>query len=123
MTPEIDRLLQSCEPAVRDLTRRACEVVLAVFPDAVVTVDDQNTRFGPTVGFGTTSGYKGLCFTVSPQLTHVTLGIAQGAYLADPSGLMEGTGKVHRHVKLRQSEDLNRPELRQIMAAAMARAR
>jgi hypothetical protein len=33
---------------------------------------------------------------------------------------MEGTGRVHRHVKLRRAEDLDRPELRQLMAAAMA---
>lgn len=33
---------------------------------------------------------------------------------------MEGTGRVHRHVKLRQAADLDRPELRRLMDAAMA---
>ena len=123
MNGDVDRALKSCDLAIREVARRACDEVLAIFPDAVVTVDEQNPRFGPTIGFGTTTGYKGLRFTVTPQRTHVTLGIARGTELPDPSGLMEGTGKVHRHVKLRQPQDLDRPELRELMAEAMARGR
>lgn len=122
MNGELDRALEASEPSMLEVARRACDAVLAIFPDALVTVDDQNPRFGTTIGFGTTNGYKGLRFTITPQRAHVTLGIAHGAELRDPTGLMEGTGKVHRHVKLRQPEDLERPELRQLMAAAMARA-
>ena|SRR5215472_2157226 len=123
MNDDVERAVDSCPPAVRDLARRACSTVLAVFPDAVVTVENQNPRFGTTIGFGTTTGYRGLRFTVTPQRTHVTLGIAHGADLPDPGGLLEGTGKVHRHVKLRQLQDLDRPELRDLMAAAMAHGR
>ena len=120
MNRDVERALESCAPPIREVALRTCNAVLAIFPDAVVTVENQNPRFGTTIGFGTSVGYKGLRFTVTPQRTHVTLGIAHGADLPDPSGLTEGTGKVHRHVKLRQLQDLDRPELRQLMAAAMA---
>jgi len=53
----------------------------------------------------------------------VTLGIGHGADLPDPGGLMEGTGRVHRHVKLRRPEDVDRPGLRELLAAAMAQER
>jgi len=122
MNDDVDGALESCDPAIREVARRACDAVLAIFPDAVVTVDEQNPRFGKTIGFGTTTGYKGLRFTVTPQRAHVTLGIAHGSDLPDPSRLMEGTGKVHRHIKLRRPQDLDRPDLRELMAAAMARA-
>lgn len=118
---DVDRVLEGCEPPVREVARRACDAVLAIFPDAVVTVDEGNPRFGPTIGFGTTTGYKGLRFTVTPQRAHVTFGIAYGAGLPDPEGLMEGTGKVHRHVKLRTASDMDRPALRALMSAAMER--
>ena len=108
---------------MREVALRACNTVLAIFPGAVVTVQTQNPSFGTTIGFGTAAGYKGLRFTVTPQRTHVTLGIAYGAGLADPSGLLEGTGKVHRHVKLRRVEDLDRAELRQLLASAMTPVR
>jgi len=123
MNGDVERALESCVPRIREVALRAFDAVLAIFPDAVVTVDNQNPRFGATIGFGTTRGYKGLRFTITPQRTHVTLGIAHGADLPDPSGLMEGTGKVHRHVKLRQLQDVDRPELGELMAAAMAHGR
>lgn len=121
MDGDVERALESCPAPIREIAFRTCSLVLAIFPGAVVTVDDQNPRFGTTIGFGTTAGYKGLRFTVTPQRTHVTLGIAQGADLPDPGGLMEGTGRVHRHVKLRQLVDLDRPELRDLMDAVLRR--
>jgi hypothetical protein len=50
----------------------------------------------------------------------VTLGIDHGVGLPDPAGLMEGAGKVHRHVKLRTIADLDRPELRELLLARLA---
>jgi hypothetical protein len=115
MDDEVERLLAGADPAVADLARRACALVTDVLPDPVVSVDADQ------VGFGTAPGYKGLYFTVAPHRAHVTLGIARGAALPDPAGLMEGTGKVHRHVKIREAADLERPELRALLAAALAR--
>jgi hypothetical protein len=79
------------------------------YPDAMVTVD------GGDIGFGSGSGYKGLVFVVAPHSKHVTLGISGGAGLPDPAGLMEGAGKVHRHIKIHQAGDLSQPELHQLM--------
>lgn len=90
-------------------------MALEVYPDAVVSVD------GGHIGFGSTTGYKGLVFVVAPHSKHVNLGIAGGAGLPDPAGLMEGTGKAHRHVKIRQASDLERPELRDLLVTALAR--
>ncbi len=99
--------------AVDPLTREVCDAILARFPDAIVTRDDK------TIGFGTDTGYKGLVFTVIPAKAHVTLGIANGVSLPDPAGLIEGTGKIHRHIKIRAAADLRRPELADLMDAAL----
>lgn len=114
---DVERLLAARQPRIAALTRTLCALVLAVYPDAVVTVD------GGDIGFGSGTGYKGLAFVVTPHGGHVTLGIAQGADLPDPAGLMEGSGRVHRHVKIRQAGDLERPELRQLLTAALRRNR
>jgi hypothetical protein len=116
MNADIERLIAGREPAIAALTRLLCNRILALFPDAVVTADKSSAGFG----YGT--GYQGLVFTVLPQRAWVTLGIARGVGLPDPTGLMEGVGKVHRHVKVRKAEDLDRPELAALMAAALARA-
>ena len=87
-----------------------------MFPDADLTSDEAN------VGFGYGSGYKVLVFVISPQREHVNLGIAHGATLDDPNGLMEGKGKVHRHVKLHRVEQVHDPELEQLMHNALQSA-
>jgi hypothetical protein len=45
---------------------------------------------------------------------------ARGAELPDPAGLLAGTGKRARHVKLRQMEDVEDPALRDLLDAALA---
>jgi hypothetical protein len=114
---DVQRLLAAQSPAIGELAGALCALILELYPDAVVTVD------GGDIGFGATAGYKGLVFTVSPHAKHVTLGLAGGASLPDPAGLLEGTGKVHRHLKLREPAGLDRPELRDLMEAALNRAR
>jgi len=49
---------------------------------------------------------------------HVTFGFHFGNSLEDPEGLLEGTGKNIRHVKLRTVEDLRRKGLKGLMQAA-----
>jgi hypothetical protein len=38
---------------------------------------------------------------------HVNVGFFRGAEIADPAGLLEGTGKFMRHVKLRPERDVD----------------
>jgi len=115
MQEDVERLLASREPRIAELARGLCALILELYPDAVVSVD------GGDIGFGSGMGYKGLVFVVAPHRKHVNLGISGGAGLPDPAGLLEGTGRVHRHVKIRQASDLGWPELRELIAAALDR--
>jgi hypothetical protein len=58
-----------------------------------------------------------------PHRAHVNLQLANGALIEDPAGLVEGTGKRVRHVKLRSVADVERPELRGLLEASLARHR
>lgn len=49
---------------------------------------------------------------------HVNVGFFHGAMLDDPAGLLEGTGKRMRHVKLRWAQPLNAAALNRLIAAA-----
>jgi hypothetical protein len=50
--------------------------------------------------------------------SHANVGFFFGAELDDPAGLLEGTGKRMRHVKLRGAEDVNAAALAELIAAA-----
>jgi hypothetical protein len=49
---------------------------------------------------------------------HVNVGFFLGAHLADPAGLLEGTGKNMRHVKLRPGTEINQEALAVLIRAA-----
>jgi len=50
----------------------------------------------------------------------VTFGFLFGTSLPDPEGLLEGTGKNMRHVKVHTMEDLEQKGLRNLVQAAAA---
>ena len=49
---------------------------------------------------------------------HVNVGFFRGAEIADPKGLLEGTGKFMRHVKLRPGEATNAEALGRLIDSA-----
>ena len=49
---------------------------------------------------------------------HVNVGFFYGAYLPDPAGILEGTGKHMRHVKLRPEIELDELALNILIVAA-----
>jgi len=55
---------------------------------------------------------------VNAFTAHVNVGFFQGAELADPEGLLEGTGKRMRHVKLRPDHDVDAEALTRLIALA-----
>lgn len=98
-------MLNSCGPELREVGLALVQLVSTEIPSAVCAWDGKN------LGYGTAPGYKGLVFVLSPQRRWINLGITNAAGMNDPSGLLEGAGKRHRHVKVRtvdeaQSENL-----------------
>jgi hypothetical protein len=84
-------------------------------PDAVETA----SRTEQTVTWGYEGGkMKGGYAYARPFKAHVNLGFFQGARLPDPEGLLDGTGKTLRHVKLRLPEEALSPAIRDLLTAA-----
>ena len=50
--------------------------------------------------------------------SHVNVGFFRGAELPDPHELLEGTGRLMRHVKLRPGEGIDAAALEELIAAA-----
>ena len=49
---------------------------------------------------------------------HVNVGFFRGSEIADPKGLLEGTGRLMRHVKLRPGDDFDAAALGALIEAA-----
>jgi hypothetical protein len=57
-----------------------------------------------------------------PEGGHVDLR-QQGAGLPDPHGLLKGTGKVVRIIRLESAEGLDKPAIRELIAVALQNAK
>lgn len=113
-------LLAISEESMRLIAIALRAMVLAVHPDAVEVV-----RLGDraaTFGVGPRKMSEGHTY-VLPYSRHVNLGFYNGADLADPGGLLEGTGKKLRHVKVRAVDETVNPALRDLVVAALAERR
>jgi len=62
------------------------------------------------------------CYVVG-YAKHVNLGFCDGASLPDPEGLLEGTGKAMRHVKIRPGAEFPGKTLSRMVRDAARRAR
>jgi hypothetical protein len=110
-------LIEPYPPEVQKLILAARIFVLGAIPKAMEMVDTKSK----VIGFGFGTGYKDMICSLMPAKGWVTLGIGWGAELPDPQKLMEGSGKVHRHVKLKTEADLENPALEAIFKAALKR--
>ena len=57
---------------------------------------------------------------VNAFTAHVNVGFFRGAEIADPEGLLEGSGKFMRHVKLKPERGVDAAALRKLVETAYA---
>lgn len=97
---DVDRLLSEHPPEIRAIERALRVTIRSAFPAAVEQVDFGNKL----IAFGRSMKMRGLLFAIIAHRDWVNLQLADGATLPDPDGLVEGTGKRIRHVKIRTVE-------------------
>ncbi len=111
-----DSLLEARSSEVQEAARAITGVVMAELPDGVVWFD----RADGLLALGTSSAMSDLLFALIPYSRWVNLQLADGAVLPDRDGLVEGTGKRIRHVKIRSAELALSPAVREIVQAQVA---
>ncbi len=113
---DVNEFLALYPQLVRDIALAARELVRQTVPDAIETVD----RSARLIGYSYGPGYKDTICTLLMSQTGVKVGIARGSELPDPARLLQGSGKVHRHVQLRTVADVANPGLKHLLEAALA---
>ena len=86
---------------VQTIANALREVIKIHHPDVF-----EEARIGDNAvsyGWGARKNTEGYAYLM-PHKDRVNLGFYQGTSLPDPSGLLEGTGKLLRHIKVRTAE-------------------
>ena len=109
-----DSVAQASDHA-RELAYQLRRLVATVMP-AVVEVPWPKMRMA-SYGVGPKKKTEHFCY-ISAQKDDVNLGFYYGAELPDPGELLQGTGKLLRHVKIREPKVIRSRALRQLLQAA-----
>jgi hypothetical protein len=108
---QVQKLLGEHPPEQQEIEQRLRELVFDVMPDGEEVVDMGNKLLAYTFG----PRLRDFTFALIAHKAHVNVQFPDGVDLDDPDGLVEGTGKRIRHVKVRSMEDVDRPALRKLM--------
>lgn len=115
---ELLNYLAPYDPQVSTLALAVRQIVLEEAPEAIESLVN---GYAVSIGFSFTGKpiKDGFCHVVT-YTDHVNLGFNRGAQLADPDRILEGTGKLIRHIRIRNHDDLDRPVLRRLLRAAIS---
>ena len=103
-------------------TTRACLAKMRQrLPGAAVLIYDNYNSLA--VGFGPSEKASEAIFSIGPYPRWILLFFLQGAGLPDPHGLLKGSGKVVRSIRIESAEDLDKPAIRELMAVALQNAK
>jgi hypothetical protein len=107
--PAVESWFEEDPGELRAIARRWFEVMRGCGADVRELLHDgQPTACVGDAAFAYVNAFK----------AHVNVGFFRGAEAADPEGLLQGTGKFMRHVKLRPGEEVNAMALKQLINAA-----
>ncbi|MBI1281741.1 MAG: hypothetical protein GC179_26685 [Anaerolineaceae bacterium] len=116
MPPTVEQFLSTYPAEVQELALKARELVLEIVPD----VQERVQEAYKTISYGSGTKMDAMFCYIAPLKDRINLGFYRGVVLPDASGLLEGTGKLLRHVKVRSMSELQQPALRQLIVDAVA---
>lgn len=119
MADALQDLLDAFSPEVQTLALAARDEIQKLVPDA----QEKIIKGHKAISYGFGQGMKDQFAALVLHRAHVNLQLTRGTELPDPSGILEGTGKAMRHVKIREAEALQREDVRTLIQAAVAKAR
>jgi len=110
-----EQVLTGSSSQVRETAERLRALIIEVYPEVVEVPWPKQKIVG--YGVGPKKMSEHFCY-IGAFKKHVNLGFYYGADLPDPQGLLEGMGINLRHIKVKNSEEVDQPALRDILQAS-----
>ncbi|HET6763917.1 MAG TPA: DUF1801 domain-containing protein, partial [Longimicrobiaceae bacterium] len=113
--PTVDEFLAGYTPQVRELTLAAREMLLGILPRGA---HEKVYPGWKVIGLGTGARMDEMAFALKPLKDRIGIVLARGADLPDPHGLLEGTSKTGRTLKVTSLDALRSAPVREMLHAA-----
>jgi len=109
------------EPADAKLIRQCRVELRKLMPTAIELVYDNYNFF--VIGYCSTPRASDCIVSIAAASNGVGISFYQGATLADPDGLLQGSGKQNRFIRVPSIKTLRSPEALALINAAIAQAK
>ncbi len=110
-----EEVISGCSSDIQEIASALRALLADIMPN-ITEVPWANQRI---VGYGV--GVKKMsehfCY-IAPYKSYVNLGFMYGSDLPDPDGLLEGSGRQLRHIKISRLEDVANPSIRTLIELA-----
>jgi hypothetical protein len=117
MNQEFNNFLKAFTPEVQEISVSLRALIFENAPDISENIYPKMK----VVRYGVEGNkLEGIVCHIAPLKSAVNFGLYRGAILPDPSKLMEGTGKMLRHVKIKNVTKADSPALTCLLKAALA---
>ena len=99
---KVQDYISSAQSPFREMMLEIRELIFELVPDVKEEIKWRTPVY---------SRKKNICYMAAFK-KHVTFAFYDGRMLKDPDKILEGTGKMMRHIKLKKPEDIDREQVR-----------
>jgi len=107
-----EEVIDDSNPEVQAIARRLRQLIIEIYPEVIEVPWPKQGIAG--YGVGPKKMSEHFCY-IGTQSNRVNLGFFYGAVLTDQEGLLEGTGKNLRHVKVKSMEQAEQGFVRELI--------
>ena len=118
--PEYLKFLLPFDLRIKELALATRALVFVEAPDSTELIYDAYNAVA--TGFSFTGRPSDAFIHVAVYAHWVNLGFNRGSELEDPQGVLQGSGRSIRHIRIADPRDLEKPTVRAFVKAAAARA-
>lgn len=115
---QIDSFIAKFDPKMQKLIREIRAALRKRFPTAIELVYDNYNFF--VIGYGPSERPSEYLVSLAANSKGVGLSFNNGSKLKDPHKILQGSGSVNRFLRLPGAAELKRPEVEELLAAAVA---
>ncbi len=113
---DFEKVIANFSIEIKVIASTTRQLIYDLMPKVVEVVWLQQKNIG--FGTGIKKNTAHFCY-IMPASKHVNLGFNYGSELPDPHGLLEGTGKLFRHIKIKSVEQLKDKNLIELLKFSM----
>ncbi len=113
---QIERFLEPFDIEISSLAQKLRKHIKKETAPTIELVGDSTISLNNGYGF-TDKAWDCYC-AIIVYSRHINISFPSGASLSDPKELLQGSGKRIRHIKIRKFEDINHPDVQNLLLEA-----